>query len=83
MLSLPAVVHAFVADVGLLSRLQGPHFDFKKVCLSFRPSHEVNWESKASLEWLLYISFSSDELLIPASVITTGTRTASAIQVKK
>lgn len=76
-------MHVFVADVGLLSVLQGFQFDLKKAYLAYHCSPELDWEDKALVGWFRHDRASGIALDIPACKSTTNKRTVSDVHVMK
>lgn len=83
LLSSWVVVHAFVADVGLLSVLQGSQFDPKEAYLAYHCSSTVDSKDETSVGCFPYVSSSDGGLYIYSRVITEGMRTVRNVQVKK
>lgn len=76
-------MQAFVADTGSCSILKGCQFNFKYTYLAYHHSSEVNWEDEYCVEWLPYISSSSDLLDIRAGQIIAGKKEATNLQARK
>lgn len=76
-------VHDFLGEVGVFSVLKGPLFKFNEAYSAHHRSLEVDFQNKACVERLPYVTSSEDVLDSSGCEITTGETKAIDVQVKK
>lgn len=82
LLLLPRGVHAFIADVGLRTVLQGLQFEYKDAYLAYHNCLEVDWDDEDCIGWFSCVRTSGDVPDISAWKVNSKRRTVGDVQIK-